>query len=149
MKNIVKLDFNESTLMQLISNFAATQGLILEAGTEAMTTVMDGIYSRAWDMCPVFNGYLQSSLYKELEIQGDQINAHVGHGGNYNKLNPITGKWTDEYAIEMHESFKVSAANRARGASWKWLEKAVNEVGPDFETMLGELISGALIGTIK
>lgn len=143
MGNTVRIRLEQKTADKLVANLNATRGRILNAGFEAIDELAQTVKNRAWDTCPVYHGYLRDSLYMESEMNIDSIQAIVGHGGAYNRLNAFTGRYTDDYAIIVHETPRTNAA---RSGSWKWLEKSVNSVGPEFLGILKAYLGAALRG---
>lgn len=143
---MIIFEMDEASIRELVQNLEIVRAKVMAGAEAGIQNIADRVYNRAWNTCPVSSGLLRSSMYKELEVTADEVRAHVGHGGNYNRLNPNTGKMTDDYAIEVHESYKIRRENRERGATWKWLEKAVNRVKPEFEETLRSYISNSLEG---
>jgi hypothetical protein len=146
MANTVRIRLQQKTADKLVANLNATRGRILTAGFEAIDSVAATVKSRAWETCPVYRGYLRDSLYMESEMNLDSIQAIIGHGGRYNKLNAFTGKYTDEYAVVVHESLKLSVNSALAGATSKWLEKSLNSVRSEYLGILKAYVGAALRG---
>jgi hypothetical protein len=143
-KDGAKLQVDELTLKQLLNNLKITPQIVIAGGSEGINEIKQKIFQEAYNLCPISDGYLRESMYEDMEILADVINANVGHGGSNNKYNVKSGKWTDDYAVEVHEISKQHDG----GTTWKWLEKAVNSLGVDFEFILGKYLEASLNGNI-
>ena len=144
--NDIKIKMDKSSINQVCNNLKNSINIVTSAGLAAINNQAEKIYNKANDTCPTASGTLKSTLYKESEIAGDNIQAIVGHGGTYDKTNPVTGENADSYAVEVHESYKITSANRANGATWKWLEKAFNNQSKNFEEEISSYLLSILGG---
>ena len=140
----IRFVMNQATIAELQKNLVWVQKAVVIASTEAVDEIGALVLARAKAATPVRTSALYSSAFIEMEANYDKVIAHVGYGGKYNKLNPETLKWSDSYAVEVHESKARSDQSRKFGATWKFLEKALNSVKPDYDTLLAFYIKEAL-----
>lgn len=134
------------SIQRVIKNMNSVRSGVVAGGLAAVDAIADRVYDKADKTCPTSSGTLKSTLYKESEVSGDVISANIGHGGKYDKVNPSTGESADSYTVEVHESFKISPENRARGTTWKWLEKAFNSELNTAEKEIADFIRATLGG---
>lgn len=145
MQKNISLEFDEATLNELFKALGLTHDLAREGGKQGIEYLANKAYTRMRASCPVDTGALLNSSYLEFEVVGDVITSHFGHGGQYQRINPKTRKNTDDYAIEVHEGYKIKRNGKKPGSVRKWAEKAVNSIRPEFVPVLQEYIAAALL----
>lgn len=145
-KDSITIQMDKASVNLVIKNMNSVRSGVVLGGLAGVDAIADRVYDKAGNTCPTSSGTLKSTLYKESEVSGDVISVNIGHGGKYDKVNPATGESADSYAVEVHESFKISPENRAKGATWKWLEKAFNSELTTAEKELANSIRAALGG---
>jgi hypothetical protein len=148
MINAIKVEFkfDEKSIEKFGKSMEEIEHGALMGGEAGVQHLMNLVHARAKATCPMNTGYLRESLFQEIEVDGNTINANVGHGGKYQKFNIYSGKYTDEYAVEVHEGHKVSLESRRFGGTWKWLEKAQNSIRDKYEDILQEYITAYIMG---
>lgn len=144
MNSVIKLTVKDVSINGFCQNLDLLREKVRMAGKEAIAESSKQIFDEAYKTCPTFTGTLRDSMYKEQETSGDEIKAVVGHGGRYDKINPVSGTNADSYAVEAHESYKIRKVNRVRGATRKWLEKAVNNEAQVYEERIRQKIKSIL-----
>lgn len=145
MKKDITLEFDDATIKEFIKVLGITHEAALAGGKQGIDHLTQLVHVRMIGSCPIDTGALRQSAYWESETVGDEINANVGHGGKYEKINPKTFKGSDSYAVELHESYRVSRESARMGATWKWAEKSLNSVNRQFLPILQEYIKAALL----
>jgi hypothetical protein len=145
-RGTITLAFDDKSLDELSNNLQRAKMAALAGGEQGMQHLLSLAYTRGYTSCPTFTGTLRSSMYQEQETVGDTIEGIVGHGGKYNKFNVYSKKFTDEYAIEVHEGHKIRREARRWGGTSKWLEKAINSLIDKYLQILQEYISASIMG---
>lgn len=138
MRNSIKLTMNMGSVNTVKRNLTTSRSVVINSALEGINTVADNIYDNAENNCPSQTNALKSTLYKESEIDGDIIQANIGHGGKYDTINPNTGKSVDSYAVEVHEDLNKEQP--------KWLEKAFNSKVDDAANIIANFIRSRLGG---
>jgi hypothetical protein len=144
MNKRIRFSMDKKSLRTFGQNLNKVSRIALTAAYYTLDDLADLVLSESKDKTPVDTRALKSSAFMESEMFPNKVVAHVGYGGKYNKLNPKTFKWTDSYAVDVHEIQSVGNVASKPGTTWKFLEKAINEVNPIFVSLLGEGITAAL-----
>lgn len=147
-KKILHFQVDQASFRVMRDNLQLLQGMVMNAALDGVDEMGQLVLMRAKAMTPIKTSALYSSAYIEVEQTASEVTAIIGYGGpKYVKLNPLTLRWSDAYAVTVHEFQGRSEQSRKFGASWKFLEKAVNSIKPDYLPHLARVIGMVLEGT--